>query len=106
MYRPQPLQPAPTSSNSKASIRQNRPHQLGVIDLATRRVDGLEQLVDLVIAHLLAQIGQDVAQLADADEARHVLVEDLEAAAVFLRFARVAEAAGPVEDLGEGFEID
>lgn len=106
MYRPQLLLPPPTSSNSSPSIRQNRPHQLGIIDLATGRVDGLEQLVDLVIAHLLAQIGQDVAQLADADEARHVLVEDLEAAAVFFRLARVAEAAGPVEDLGEGFEID
>ncbi len=93
-------QPPPTS------VRQDRPDKLRVVDLPARRVDRLEQLVHLVVAHLLAQVREDVAQLADADEARHVLVEDLEAAAVLLRLARVAEAAGPVEDLGEGFEID
>jgi hypothetical protein len=30
-----------------------------VVDLAAAGVDGLEQLVDLVVAHLLAQVGQD-----------------------------------------------
>lgn len=30
-----------------------------VVDLAAAGVNGLEQLVDLIVAHLLAQVGQD-----------------------------------------------
>lgn len=77
-----------------------------VVDLARARVDSLEQLVDLLVGHLLAQIRQDVLELADADEACHVLVEDLESAAVLLGDAGVAEAAWPVQDALEGLEVD
>lgn len=77
-----------------------------VVDLARAGVDGLEELVDLVVRHLLAEVREDVLELADADEARHVLVEDLEAAAVLLRLAGVAEAARAVQHPLEGLEVD
>lgn len=77
-----------------------------VVDLSGARVDSLEQLVHLLIRHLLAQIRQDVLELADADEARHVLVEDLETAAVLLGLAWVAEAAGAVQHALEGLKVD
>lgn len=86
--------------------RECRLSLTSVRNLAAAGVDGLEQLVDLVVAHLLAQIRQDVAQLPDADEARPVLVKHLEAAAVLVNVARVAEAAGAVEDLAESVEVD
>lgn len=44
--------------------------------------------------------------MTDADETGHVFVEDLEAAAVGFWVAWFAEAAGAVEDFGEGFEVD
>ncbi|KAI6757561.1 hypothetical protein HG531_003386 [Fusarium graminearum] len=69
-------------------------------------VDGLEELVDLLVGHLLAQVCQDVLKLADADETRHILIKHLETAAVFLRLARVAETAGAVEDALECLEVD
>lgn len=77
-----------------------------VVQLARAGIHSLEQLVDLLVAHLLAQVREDVAELADADEAREFLVEDLEAAAVLLGLAGVAEAAGAVEDAGEVVEVD
>lgn len=87
-------------------IRQDRLHHIHIVQLAGTGIDGLQQLVHLLIAHLLAQVREDVAELAHADEARQVLVEDLEPPAVVFGLARVAEAAGPVEDLGEGVEVD
>ena len=78
-----------------------------VVDLVIARVNGaLEQLIDLLLAHLLAQIGQDVLDLALADEAGAVLVKHLEAAYVFFNVKGLAEAAGAVEDLGERLEVD
>jgi hypothetical protein len=78
-----------------------------VVHLVVARVNGaLEQLVDLLLAHLLAQICQDVFDLALADKARPVLVEDLEAADVFFDVEGLAEAARAVEDLGEGLKVD
>lgn len=78
----------------------------GVVDLARAGVDSLEQLIDFFIRHLLAEVGQDVLELADADEARHILVEDLEAAAVLLGLAGIAEATGAVQDALEALEVD
>lgn len=77
-----------------------------VVDLAGAGVDCLEQLVDLIVRHLLAQICQDVLELPDSDEARHILVKDLESTAVLVRFAGVAESARPVQDLGEGLKVN
>ena len=77
-----------------------------VVHLPGASVDSLEQLVHLLFRHLLAQVGQDVLELADTDEARHVLVKHLEAAAVFLGLAGVAEAARPVEDALERLKVD
>ena len=82
------------------------PKHTSVVDLPTARIHSFEQLIDLLVAHLLSQVGQDVAKLSNADKSRHVLIEDLEAAAVLLWLAWVAESAGAVEDLGEGLEID
>lgn len=42
--------------------------------------DALEQLVDLVVAQLLAEAREHVAQLADTDVAGALLVKHLEAA--------------------------
>ncbi|KAI3486847.1 hypothetical protein L1887_49553 [Cichorium endivia] len=67
-----------------------------VVQLARAGIHSLEQLVDLLVAHLLAQVREDVAELADADEAREFLVEDLEAA------ASPAHLALKILDLGQG----
>ena len=50
--------------------------------------------------------GRTIAQLAHANEARHVFIKHLKATAVFLRLAWVAEATGSVEDFGEGVEVN
>lgn len=93
---------APPSS----SVRQDSADQLGVINLTRAGIDRLQQLIHLVLGHLLAQVGQDVLELTDADKAGHVLVEDLEAAAVLIRLAWVAEAARAVKDALECLEVD
>ncbi len=77
-----------------------------VVDLAGAGVDSLEQLVDLILRHLLAQVRQNVLELADADKACHVLVKDLEAAAILLGLAGVAEAARAVENALEGLKVN
>lgn len=78
-----------------------------VVNLVVGSIDcALEQLVDLLLAHLLAQIGQDVLDLALADKSAAVFVKHLEAANVLLNVEGLAEAAGAVEDLGEGVEVD
>jgi hypothetical protein len=88
------------------SVGKDSANQLRVVDLAGARIDGLEQLVNLLVRHLLAQVRQDVLELADAYEARHVFVEHLEAAAVFLGNAGVAESARPVENALESLKVD
>ena len=91
-------------------IRKHRPDQIQIPHLSRLRIHGLgtalQQLVDFVVAHLLAQIRQDVAQLAHADVAGQVLVEDLEAPRVLFRVAGIAEAVGAVEEGVEGWEVD
>lgn len=77
-----------------------------VVDLARASVHSLEQLVDLLLRHLLAQVGQDVLELANADEACHVFIKHLKATAIFLGLARVAESARSVQDALERLEVD
>ena len=78
-----------------------------VVNLIIARINrALEQLIDLLLAHLLAQVRQDVLDLALADEPAAVLVEHLEAADVLFDIKGLAEAAGAVQDLGEGVEVD
>lgn len=77
-----------------------------VVDLARASVHGLEELVHLVVRHLLAEVCQDILELADADEARHVLVKHLEAAAVLFGLAGLTEAAGAVQDALERLKVD
>ena len=89
-----------------SSICQNRLDHIHIVQLPTARIHGLQQLIHLLVTHLFAQVGEDIAKLAHADEARELFVEDLEAAAVFFRLAGVAEAVGAVEEFGEGFEVD
>ena len=91
----------PRLPKTMPSIRQNRPNQISVVDLARTCIDSLQQLIHLLIAHLLPQIRQDVSQLAHSNKASQILVEDLETSAVFFWFARVTETAGSVEDLAE-----
>jgi len=94
----------PLCINFSNIIRVKR--RTGVIDLAGAGVNGLEQLIHLLIRHLLAQVCQDVFELANTDEARHILIEDLESTAVLLGVAGVAEAAWSVENALEGLEVD
>jgi hypothetical protein len=77
-----------------------------VVQLSAACVDRLEQLVDLLIAHFLAKICENVSELSDTDEACEVLVEDLESPAVFFRLARVAEATRSVENTTKCIEVD
>ena len=88
------------------SIRKYSLNHIHIIQLSTARIHRLEQLIHLLITHLLAQICKDIPELSHADEARQVLIEHLEASAVFFRLAWVAEAAGSVEYAGEGVEVD
>lgn len=87
-------------------VGQDCADQLSVVNLARAGIDRLQQLVHLLLRHLLAQVGQDVLELTDADKASHVLVEDLEAAAVLVGLAWVAEAAGAIEDALECLEVE
>lgn len=91
---------------SSSLVGKHSADELRVVDLAVGGVDSLEQLVHLLLRHLLAEVGEDVLELADADVACHVLVEHLEPAAVFFGLAGVAEAAWAVENALEGLEVD
>ena len=91
---------------SLALVLQNHLHHIHIVQLPTTRIHSLQQLIHLIIAHLLSQIRQDVSELPNSNETRQILVEDLETSAVFLWFAWVAEAAGSVEDAREGVEVD
>lgn len=82
------------------------PELTGVVDLARASVDGLEQLLNLVVRHLLAQIRQDILELPDADKARHILVKHLESTAVLLRLAWVAEASRAVQHALKSLKVD
>lgn len=88
-------------------ILRNRLHKLPVIHLVPPGIHrALEQLLHLLLTHLLAQIRQNVLDLALSDEPRAVLVEHLEPPDVLFDVEGLAEAAGAVEDLGEGVEVD
>jgi len=69
-----------------------------VIDLARTCIHRLEQFIDFLIAHLLTQICQYVAQLPNSNESRHILIKHLKTATVVLRVIEIAEAAGAIED--------
>jgi hypothetical protein len=78
-----------------------------IIDLPIAAVHrALEQLLDLFLTHLLAQIRQNVLDLALADKTTPILVEDLEPPDVLFDVERLAETAGAVEYLGKGLEVD
>jgi hypothetical protein len=77
-----------------------------IINLPTTRIHGLEQLIHLLVTHLLPQIRQNIPQLTNPNKPRHIFIKDLKAATVFLWFTRVPEAAWAVEDFGEGLEIN
>ena len=78
----------------------------GVVDLSRAGIHSLQEFVHLVIGHLLAEICENVLELTDANEACHVLVEDLETTAVLFRLTGIAEAARAVQDALEGLEVD
>jgi len=72
-----------------------------VVDLSTAGINSLEQLIHLIVTHLLAEIRQDIPELTDTDETSHLLVEDLESAAVLFWLAWVAETTRSVENFLE-----
>jgi hypothetical protein len=89
------------NSCQSSLICKNGPHKFHVVDLAAAGVDSLQELIHFFVAHLLAEIGQNVSQLADPYETGHVFVENLEATTVFLGFSRVSETTGSIEDFAE-----
>jgi hypothetical protein len=82
------------------------PRLTHVVQLARAGVHSLEQLIDLIIAHLLAEVCKDVAELAHADKSCELFVEYLEAAAVLFGLAGVAESTRAVEDALEVVKVD
>lgn len=97
---------------SRSRLSASHPHYQSyiklthVVQLPTASIHRLEQLIHLIITHLLPQIRQNVSELSHANEAREVLVKDLEATTILLWLAGVAETAGSVENAGEGVEVD
>lgn len=86
---------------------QDQVHEDLVVDFAVRvDVDALEELVDLGVGELLAQVGEDVAELALRDEAGAVLVKDLEAVDELVAGACGLEAVRAHQDLDEGVKVD
>ena len=81
-------------------------HLTHVVQLARAGIHSLEQLIDLLIAHLLAQVRQNVAELSDSNKPGEFFIEYLETAAVLFGLAGVAEAAGAVEDALEVVKVD
>jgi hypothetical protein len=77
-----------------------------IVDLAGGRVQRFQKFINLLVRHLLSQVRQDVLQLADANEPRVILVEDLETTGVFLYLTGFAEAARSVQNALEGLEVD
>lgn len=77
-----------------------------VVQLTRAGIHSLEQLINLLVAHLLAKVCEDVAELAHANETCELLVEYLETAAVFFRLAGIAETAGAVENALEVVKVD
>jgi hypothetical protein len=41
------------------SVGQDRADKVGVVDLAGASVDSLEELINFVIGHFLAEVGED-----------------------------------------------
>lgn len=65
-----------------------------VVDVSIgTHLHALEELVDLLVAQLLAQAGKDIAELASANEAVALLVKHLEAPNEFLYFLIVESYA-------------
>jgi len=87
-------------------VCKNGPDKFHIVDLTTAGVNGLQELIDFFVAHLLAQIGQNVPQLAYANETSHVFIENLKATTVFFGFPGVSETARSIEDFAERIEVN
>lgn len=89
------------NSCQSSLICKDGPHKFHVVDFATAGIDSLQELIYLFVAHLLAQIGQNIPQLAYTNETSHVFIEYLEATTIFFGFSWVSETTGSVEDFAE-----
>merc|ERR1719385_88386 len=69
-----------------------------VVDVALRVLHALDQLVDLVVAQLLAQGRENVAELSARDEAVLLLVEDAESLEEVLQRRHTAVLADGLQD--------
>lgn len=47
------------SCQKGVSVGQNSADQIGIVDLAGARVDRLEEFIDFIIGHFLAEVGED-----------------------------------------------
>ena len=114
--------------SARCSQTKAQTENTSVVDLPTARVHRLQQLIHLIITHLLSKVGQNcdppsalprlqvhrsmgrrrrtVSKLPHTNEARHILVEHLKASTVFFWLARVSESARSIQDFLEGVEVD
>lgn len=69
-------------------------------------LDALEQLVDFVVAELLAETGEDVSELTGTNEAVTFLVKHLETTDEFLWCSCGLEAVWAVENVEERLEVN
>jgi 2-(3-amino-3-carboxypropyl)histidine synthase len=81
-------------------------HKRVVVDLAVLHGEALEEFVDLLVGHLLAELGEDVAELAGADKAVAGLVKHLEALDKLVGGAGRLPPVGAVEDLEKLVVVD
>ena len=115
-------------TSARCSRKNAQIGHTSIIDLPTARVHRLQELIHLIVAHLLSKIRQDcepqsalplflfhthksrrkhtVSKLAHTDEARHILIKHLKAPAIFFWLARVSKSTWSVQDFLEGVEID
>lgn len=115
---------APSAMQSMTHLsRQDGPHKIRVINLATTRIHSLQQLIHLIIRHLLAEIRENypdqphasksrnqekltIPQLRHANHARELLVKHLKAPRVFLWISRVSETAWSVQHGAKGIVVE
>lgn len=57
---------------------------MGDVEGARSDLNTLEQLINLLVRHLLAELGEDISQLSGTNEAISFLIKDLETADKFL----------------------
>jgi len=75
----------------------------GEVEDVRSDLDALEQLINLLIRHLLAKLGEDVSQLSSTNVTVSFLIEDLETTDKLLYIPKKTKSR-LITPLGEGVE--